>query len=297
MDIRQLKVFLTVAKLGGFSKAADALNLTQPMVTKIISALEKELEVQLIIRTSKSFHLTDAGKKMLALSNDLVSQFNNIYQEIGEFKRLEKGHLIIAGPPATLATFFVEFLQDVHIKYPGIHITLQECGHNDAYEIIKAYKADIGVAQMPITDKDFYIKTIIRNQSMFICNNEHKFAKRTEVSILELSNECFISLNESFKLYHDLVSNCRAAGFEPQIVYKTSLVSFIVTMIALGQGTAILPLPLVEHYRQNNIATIKLTEGIEWQIGLFIHKTNYKNIITRTIFDLAVKYFQQKSSF
>lgn len=292
MDIKQLQLFLEVVRTKSFSKAADDLHLTQPMVTKTVSALEKELGIKLIERTSKSFHLTEAGEKLRFLSSDIVNRFTDIYSEMGDLKLLKKGNVVMAGPPATLATYFPNLLQEVRFRYPGINITIHECGSRDIKAMVKSRRVDIGIAQLPITDSDIEVQPVIHNRSVFICNTSHRFAFTKRLSVAQLRKEKFISLNEKFQLYENLVNACQKAGFAPNIVYKTSLVSFIIRMVALGEGVAVLPIPLVENYRHRDVVLVELEEDIAWKMGLLVNKLRYQSIITRTIFDLAVQYLR-----
>ncbi|MDO5562848.1 MAG: LysR family transcriptional regulator [Synergistaceae bacterium] len=292
MDIKQMQIFIEVVRTESFTRAANELHLTQPMVTKTVSALEGELGIKLIERTSKSFHLTEAGERLHYLSVDLVSRFSDIYREIGDMKLLKKGNVTMAGPPATLATYFPNFLQEVRNQYPGINISLHECGSKDIKEMVRSRRVDIGIAQLPIKDPELEVRPVIHNRSVLICNTSHRFAFIKRLSITKLKKEKFISLNEKFQLYDNLLTACHISGFEPNIVYTTSLVSFIIRMVAFGEGIAVLPIPLVENYKHSNVVQVELEEDIAWRMGLVVHKFRYQSIITRTIFDLAVEYLK-----
>lgn len=291
MDINQLRIFLAVANAKGFSKAASQLYVSQPMVTKTIKQLEGELNMKLIERSSKSFTLTDAGLRLKSLSEDLLQNFDNILKEISDMRTSNSGSITLAGPPLSLAVYFPKLLQLIRAKYPGINISLIECGSKTTVEMINDGKADIGVSQMPIENPDMDIFPIVRDKCVLLVNEIHPLATRDKVSISELSNEKFISLAKGFAM-HDTVNDiCRRAGFTPNIVYHTSLISFAEKLVSLNEGISILPRPLVGLYMPGGVKIIEIDEYIPWDVALILSNKGYRSNATQLTLELALGHF------
>ena len=96
MDFKQLEAFITVSKLRSFSKAANAIYLSQPTISSHISSLERELNIQLFDRTSKEVNLTPIGESFLQYANDIINIRNNAITDLSNFNNNITGVLNIA---------------------------------------------------------------------------------------------------------------------------------------------------------------------------------------------------------
>ena len=96
MDIRQLKTFIEVSKLGSFSKAAEKLFLTQPTVTNHVQSIEKELDTVLLNRMSKGVTPTEAGDIVYQHAIDIINLYDSMKYKIDEHKGKIEGRLEIA---------------------------------------------------------------------------------------------------------------------------------------------------------------------------------------------------------
>jgi len=126
MDIRQLRTFVTVARLGSITKAADALHITQPAASGQIKSLEEELSVRLLARTTASVALTQAGQ-------ELMPQAERTLEAFAEFRNRAK---VLAGQVAGKLRIGVamldpermrmgEFMRTMVTAYPALEIQLQ----------------------------------------------------------------------------------------------------------------------------------------------------------------------------
>ena len=84
MDIRVLRYFLTVAREESFSRAADALYLSQPTLSRQIREMEEELGTQLLVRTNRSVRLTPAGERVVPILERIVDCYRDLYSAAGE---------------------------------------------------------------------------------------------------------------------------------------------------------------------------------------------------------------------
>lgn len=296
MDIYQLRIFYTVAVNGSFSKAASQLYLAQPTVTKNIQALEKDVGVKLIERSCKHFSLTREGERLLTLTEDILARFDDIGREFSDIRKSNTGDITLAGPPLSLAVYFPNILKLIRERHPGINISIAECGSKTAVEMVCAGKADIGISQMPVVSRDVDVYPIIRDRCILLVNAEHPLSERKSISIAQLVDEKFISLAQGFVM-HDTVQNiCRAAGFTPNIVFHTSLISFAEKLVSLGEGVSILPRPLVGTYPSDGVRTVEIDEYIPWDAALVTSNRRYKTPAAQTTLGLALDYFGADNS-
>ncbi len=291
MEIHQLRIFFTVAQTKSFSKAAALLYVSQPMVTKVVKQLEEELGICLIERTSKSFHLTDAGERLYGMAAEMLSRFDDIGREISDLRAANAGSVTLAGPPLSLATFFPSLYKILRVRCPNVRYSLIECGSGPIVEMVLDGRADIGISQLPVVHPEIEVNPIVRDRCTLLVNENHPLAGQKSVSIACLAEEKFIALSKGFTMYDTVQDICRQAGFVPNIVFHTSLVSFAEKLVSLGEGIAILPRPLVGTYRPEGVCTVELEEFLPWEIGLVVSTRRYRSAATRRTLRIALDYF------
>ena len=106
MDIQHLKYFVEVVRQESFTRAAAQLFVTQPMLTRSIKQLEESLNVLLIERTSKSFHLTDAGRILYERAQEFLMQYEAIFQTMADVRSVKTGEVRLSIPGVLLDMYF-----------------------------------------------------------------------------------------------------------------------------------------------------------------------------------------------
>jgi DNA-binding transcriptional LysR family regulator len=87
MELKHLQYFTEVVKHGSFSKAAESLYISQPNISNVVKNLEEELEVKLLIRTTRKLELTDAGKLLFLYGQQISQTLQQFYQELDEIQK------------------------------------------------------------------------------------------------------------------------------------------------------------------------------------------------------------------
>jgi DNA-binding transcriptional LysR family regulator len=126
MDVlSSLSVFVRVAETRSFSRAADALGLSRPTVTRTVHDLEKELGVRLFYRTTRSVTLTAEGVSLLERANDLLARVQNIFSDVGDKSGARlTGHIRIAAS-AIIAWIFLQGVVGTFLRaHPGVSLEL-----------------------------------------------------------------------------------------------------------------------------------------------------------------------------
>src|SRR6188768_1115406 len=127
MDIRALRYFVAVVDHQGFSRAAEALHVTQPTVSKMIQQLEQELGLMLLERVGKRFTLTDAGNVVLQRGRALLAMHEEMGVELEDLQQLRRGDLRM-GVTQQAHAVLAPLLAAYHRRYPDIELKLFEGG-------------------------------------------------------------------------------------------------------------------------------------------------------------------------
>lgn len=276
MNIRNITYFVEVAKEKNFTRAANNLHLSQPALSKVIKNLEIDLGISLIDRTAKHFKLTNQGEIFYDNASKAIENINLELEELSCSINSTKGKIIIGIPPVIGTVFFPSIIAKFRNEYPDIELIMIEEGANTIKDKVIESEIDIGVVMLPLESEKLSTIEVINSETVLIVNKEHILTKTDSVSIKDLKEEIFLTLTENYMLYDKLKTMCKKNGFEPKIAFESSQWDFIAEMVSLNQGIALLPEPIVNRFKSENIEKIQLKdEEIPWDIGIVTKKDRY----------------------
>lgn len=282
MDIRHLQYFLKVAQLKSFTKAAQALYITQPTISKMIKSIEEELGVVLFNRLGKQVELTDAGHVMFVQAQDIVHSFQNLSSELDDLMSVKKGHIRIGLPPMIGSSFFPKVLGKFREQYPDVTIQLLEDGAKKVEADVENGALDIGVVLSPTNEELFHSFSLVKEKLMLLVHPSHSLADRERVSLPELAHESFVFFREDFALHDRIIAECVQAGFQPHVIYESSQWDFISEMVAANLGIAFLPEPICRELDTERIRILPLIEPIiPWHLIMIWRKDRYLSFAAR----------------
>src|ERR671930_229176 len=145
MDLRRLEVFAKVAELGSFSRAAEALYLTQPTVSEHVRALEDELGVQLLDRLGRGASTTRAGQLLLGYAEKMLALSREARQAIDQFQGRLSGELVVGGSTIPGEYVLPALIGQFKAKYPDIAISLLIGDTRQVSEWLEEGRVEVGV--------------------------------------------------------------------------------------------------------------------------------------------------------
>ena len=283
MTIDNLKCFILVAENLSFARAAEALYISQPAVTKQINALENELGVTLFIRSTRHVELTPIGMSFYKDAKDIVSKSQIAVSRIRQQNK--NTDFIRIGLSNPVALFYLtSYLTKLHITYPDIRPDIQIPGYKSALNLFLENKLDILFyfkENMPQKKGISFIELKQDHLSCLMPAN-HPFTTKKSVSLDDLSDESIIACNP-------LNAPLSTAAFQQKLLEHRSAHGILYCdsievahcMVASGIGLTILPSIL--SLKSPNFATIPLTEKIPLSFGAFYYKKNTNTALNKFI--------------
>lgn len=257
VDIRHLECFLEVATHLNFTKAAAALHISQPSLSKTIKGMEEELGVFLFDRSFRQLALTDAGKALLQNAKNVLHAYENLTSELEDVRDLQKGEIRIGIPPIIGATFCSQLISQYINTYPRIKVSLIEVGSKKVKDGIIEGSLDIGfVCSNPLNKKDVTSIELIKDPLMVMMPNNHPLCDLHSIQLTDLEKEPFIMYRQDFSLYDGILEACTKAGFYPNIVCESSQKDFILEMVEANLGIALLPAQICDQIKATRIRAI-----------------------------------------
>jgi DNA-binding transcriptional LysR family regulator len=282
MDVRHLTYFIEVARHRSFTKAAQALHITQPSISKMVKILEEELDVTLFNRTAKQAELTDAGRAVLRQAQQIVNSFHNLTSELSDVINLKKGNIIIGLPPMVGVSFFPSVIGDFNHLYPQITLKLIEVGSKQVEHGVEDGSLDIGVVALPVKNELFNMFSFVKEPMRLIVHPNHPLAKQELVHFSELKHEPFVLFREDFTIRDRILERCSQNGFVPKIVCESSQWDFIAEMVAAKLGVALLPDTITKELSPTRIKALELAEPeIPWHLAIIWRKDKYLSFAAR----------------
>ena len=292
MDVRQLEYFVEVARQRSFRKAADALFVSQPAISKTIKELEGELGVTLLYRNTKSVELTDNGQAILEQAQQIISSFQNIRAQLEEVSKLRTGKINIGLPPITGVTAMAYVLGAFKTEFPNIEIILHEFGSKKIEQLIQEGMLDAGIICMSEkTDQIYDIIRLVKDPLQIIVHNKHWLARKEVVSYSDIGHEHLVLYNNDFGLHDMIMERFQHEGVNPHVIFKTSQRELMTQTVAAGLGVAMLPSKICASLDSDNITSIPIANPqLYLQLALARKKDRYMSHALRELLSYAKEH-------
>ncbi|TGV02190.1 LysR family transcriptional regulator, partial [Mesorhizobium sp. M00.F.Ca.ET.186.01.1.1] len=214
MDIRQLQYFVEVAKQRNFTKAANALHVSQPSISKMMKALEEELGVVLLDRSERKMELTEAGELVYGYATKVLQLMEGMSSSIAEIRNVERGRVKMGMMPTVGSFLLPNVIALFKKQYPGIDIEMKEYSAKLLEVQVEQGSVDLGLTVLPTDAEKFAAVPLVSEDVVAIAHQKHWLAGMDEVNLAQLKDEDFILFTEEYAI-HDVVRQaCMKSGFE-----------------------------------------------------------------------------------
>lgn len=241
MELRQLRYFDAVARLGGFTRAAQALRVAQPAVSAQIRQLEAELGVALLVRTTRRVHLTRAGELFLARTRRVLDELEGARSEIHDLAGVARGRVAIGVTEVLGSLELPDALAAFHARHPGVTLVMRT---GLIAQLLAALDAgDVDLVIGPIHDDlpaRYAARPLVDEHIVLITALAHPLARQSHVALGDLRDEPFVCLPPGSGLRSILENATRSAGFEARVQFETSSPVDIRQLVSAGLGIALI---------------------------------------------------------
>ena len=186
MDFKQIEVFIKVVEMAGFSKAASELHISQPSVSAYIKALENELGVVLINRSTKVLTTTLAGERFLEQAKKMAALIRETKDKISSLSEDISGEIRILASSVPAQYILPQLLAGFHELHPNISFTINQADTSGVVRGIADHKADIGFAGSIIAEKKCEFIDFENERLVFIAPNNGCFSESKTYQLEEL---------------------------------------------------------------------------------------------------------------
>lgn len=232
MTLDQLRYFQAVCKYDGVSRAAEALNISQPSVSNAIANLEKEFGVELFTRQRKRLLLTEDGRIMSELADKLLSQADETIRTMRELGSNNK--VLRLGVPPMIGSLVLPILFGEHFKqYPHLQVRIVEDDSSGLKRLLAENQIDM--AFLPHTHPfggELYAQPLTELQNVCCVHKAHRFAAQKSIRLEELIDEPLVLFKNSFFQTERIMNKFSNLSIIPNILLDTAQLPIVQNMIA-----------------------------------------------------------------
>jgi LysR family cys regulon transcriptional activator len=243
MTLQQLRCLCEVANQGlNLSRAARVLHTSQPAVTKVIRALESELDVQLLIRAGpRVIAMSDEGTEVLRWARRVVDDVSNLRLAASESKSVSSGVIRIGTTHLQARYALVDVVQRFVRKYPDVQVVLCQGTHVEIAAWVADGDVDIGVSTLPNTIRHNVVKfEAYRIYRCVVTPAGHPLLKLKKLTLADLAKHRLIAYDNQLTTGAVVGKAYAAASIVPNITLRTADADLVKTYVKAGLGIAVI---------------------------------------------------------
>jgi DNA-binding transcriptional LysR family regulator len=249
-DLNDLQAFRAVVEQGSFRKAADAVRISQPALSRRIEKLEDALGVRLFERTTRKVSLTQAGRGFMPSVERLLDDLDVALLGISEVASTRLGHVTVACVPSAAYYFMPRVIARYHRQFPRIKVKVLDASAHEVLSAVVNGEADFGLSFMGTLEAEVDFEPLVQEGYVVACRRDHPLAGRSSVTWDEFYQQDYISLGKTSG--NRFLLDQALTGIVPQrqSICETRHVTTMIGLVEAGLGVAAVPLmamPAADH--------------------------------------------------
>jgi DNA-binding transcriptional LysR family regulator len=246
VDLRKLRYFVAVAERLHFGRAAEALHIAQPVLSRQIKALEDELKAQLFVRDKRATELTPAGRQLLADAGPLLANADALRRRVARAAR-GPGSFTIGFMPGLIVTAAVRAMLGLH---PQLTVDVLRTSWDDQTEVLHDGRADVSYVRLPVDQGGLQVRRLLAEPRVAVLPAGHRLAGKDTIMIADLADEHLLQDPGAVPEWRDIATEMRTRRRSAP-VFRT--VEEKLEHVAAGHGIVLLPLSTAAFYTRPDI--------------------------------------------
>ena len=289
MENNKCKAFIECIERGSISAAADSLGYTPSAISQLITSLEKELGLKLLVRSQKGVKPTSEGETLLPAFRSYIAKEQDIYHIASELKGVVKGNLSIAAYPSVATNWLPEIVRRFKSEYPGIHINIRESIRENMFQNFEQNTADMGIMVYSEPMPYEWIP-LIEIPVLAALPEDHPFAKADKFPIKECENSDFIlgSWGREIEILNILEKN----DTHPDIKYPTYDTPATLAMVRMGLGISLVN-ELSARYWNEHLVKLPLDPPQTVTFGVAVPSREHMTNAAKKFLQFAIDFIEE----
>ncbi len=247
MDLKQIESFVRVAELGSFTRAATALGIPQPLLSRHVRMLEVELRQNLLLRNGRGATPTEAGKVLLEHGRGILHQVQRARDELGRLRGALEGRVAIGLPPSVAKVLTVPLTREFRVRLPQAALSITESLSLAMQDSLVSGRLDIALLYNPTPTPGVECMPLLE-EPLFLVQRRSEgepVDESTGISLRALAALPLVIPTRPNAIRTMVESELANIGCEPKIALEIDGVPAILDLVADGAGSAVLSMNAV----------------------------------------------------
>lgn len=299
MSDRRLKVFQTVARYLSFTKAAEALHMTQPAVTFQIRQLEDYFNTRLFDRAHNKVSLTPAGEKVAEYAEQIFDLYTEMENSLRNLTGDISGALTI-GASTTIAEYMLPaLLGEFKTRYPDISLKLKVSNTDGIVSMVEDSIIDLGVVEAPVTNRNLIVEVCHNDDLVVVAPPDHELVKRgSKVKPSDIKHYPFVSREEGSGTREVILQYLIDEGINPKemdICLELGSPEALKGAVEAGMGISIISRSTIDkELKLNTLVALQLDPPLRRPFSFVRQRQKFRVAVMEELLDFAHAYCNRK---
>ncbi|AHC16048.1 LysR family transcriptional regulator [Salinispira pacifica] len=241
MEMHQIRYFLGVQREHSFTRAAGLCHVSQPSLSAQIRKLEEELGGELFERSRKRIRLTARGELFLQYALEVEQRTEELWGAIQDFDNTGTGKIALGCLPTTGAHVLPPLLTEFSRTHPDVKIQLQEGSSPALAQALLDFDIDLAILDEAGLKPGLQSTPLFQEPLYIALPGNHHLSTKTDLQLEDLKNESFILMRKTHGFHSIVISALRDRGVEPHVVYESSEIETVQSLVEAGLGISLVP--------------------------------------------------------
>ena len=240
LDSRQLRTYLTLARVGSFTGAARELGLSQSAVSHAMKALEVDIGCRLLDRVGKKVFLTQAGEQLLFHAEKIQREMTSARQGLARLGKWGQLKLRVAAPDSLCQYVLPAVVREFRESFPGCVLTVDGAESEVLGDLLRGQRVDLVLGPQPRNCTPTGFRPLFEDEPMFVTHPLHPWAQAGKVERATLARQSFLSCHRGVDVFQLAHEYFRADGLSLPGAMEFGSVEAIKELLKAGLGVSIL---------------------------------------------------------
>ena len=244
VTIDEIETFVSIARRGGFARAAESLHRSQPAISRRVEMLEQQLGTPLFERVRAGVILTEAGRTLLPYAEGVLAGLKDGAEAVRGLARGERGAVSVALVGTLASTRFAGMLRQFGQRHPSVKLELRTANSEEVSDLVRRGEATLGLRYFTDTDPGLVSEQVTEEALVLVCSPDHRLAGRRVRDPGALAGERWVAFpprrrrREPFATA--LEQRLAAAGIEAAEIVRIDSLTAQKRLVEAGFGIALL---------------------------------------------------------
>ncbi|TPE46985.1 LysR family transcriptional regulator [Amaricoccus solimangrovi] len=240
-EILDLRAFLLVVELESFHRAAEALNLSQPALSRRIQKLEASIGAPLLERTTRHVAATAMGEELVPLVRRMLEEFDGSLFASQDSAERRGGLVTIACLPTAAFYFLPSVIREFNARYRNIRFRILDLPATEGLQAVSRGEVEFGINIMGSSDPDLVFDRLVEDPFVLAARKDHPLSERSSLTWADLSPYQLITVHRSSANRILLDSMLARSNLALRWSYEVTHLSTSLGLVEAGLGISVLP--------------------------------------------------------